>query len=151
MVSHQKATKSFSLFDIQEASTILRMATPPFTQNIPASHFDVDVLNCEYGSGKGGWAELFDYGRLRYHLRLDPSKDGKGVQDKLQKQLGQAVEEDDCEQADDCADECRRLMWPLVEHDYTSRSQHDASEIIKIEGQTVNGVLRPRQHDRIVA
>jgi len=123
------------------------MAIPPFTVNIPASHFDVDVLNCQYSSRKGGWEELFDYGRLRYHLRLEPSKDGNGVQDKLLKQLGRAVEEDDYDQVDDFADECRRLMWPLVERDYTSRSQHDASEIIKIEGQTVNGVLQPRQHD----
>ena len=59
------------------------MATPPFTTNIPASPLDVDVLNCQYSSRKGGWEELFDYGRLRYHLRLDPSKDGKGVQDEL--------------------------------------------------------------------
>jgi hypothetical protein len=57
------------------------------------------------------------------------------------------VTEDDYDRVGDCADECRRLMWPLVERDYTSRSKQDESEIIKIEGQTVNGVLRPRQHD----
>jgi tRNA A-37 threonylcarbamoyl transferase component Bud32 len=137
----------YSSFKRAFPSIVFRMASLPFTTSVPASPLDVDVLNCRYSSRKGGWEELFDYGRLRYHLRLDPSKDGKGVQDDLLKQLGRAVDEDDDEQVDDCADECRRLMWSLVEHDYTSRSKHDESEIIKIEGQTVNGVLRPRQHD----
>jgi hypothetical protein len=123
------------------------MSTPAFTTDIPASPLDIDVLNCQYSSSKGGWEELFDYGRLRYHLRLNPSKDGKGVQDELLRQLGRAVEEDDDDQVDDYADECRGLVWPLVERDYTSRSKHDESEIIKIEGQTVNGVLQSYQHD----
>jgi hypothetical protein len=38
-------------------------------------------------------------------------------------------------------------VWPLVKRDYTSRSKHDESEIIKIEGQTVNRVLQSYQHD----
>ena len=35
----------------------------------------------------------------------------------------------------------------LLESDYASRSNHDESEVIKIEGQTVDGVLQPRKHD----
>jgi len=66
--------------------------------NIPVSHLDVDVLNGRYSSSKGGWEELFDYGGLRYHLLLDPSKDGLGVQDEPLRQLGRAVEEDDYKQ-----------------------------------------------------
>jgi hypothetical protein len=81
------------------------MSTPAFTTDIPASSLDIDVLNCQYSSSKGGWEELFDYGRLRYHLRLNPSKDGKGVQDELLRQLGRAIEEDDGDQVDDYTDE----------------------------------------------
>jgi len=37
-------------------------------------------------------------------------------------------------------------MWPLVEHDYTPRSTTDKLEVIKIMGQTVNGVLDLKYH-----
>ena len=123
------------------------MATSPITTHVPESHFDIHVLNGQYSSGKGSWEELFDYGTTRYHLRLNPSKDGKGIQDELLKRLRRAVDEVDDDQVDDCADECRRLMWPLVKSDYSSRSKHPESEVIKIEGQTVDGVLQPRKHD----
>ena len=124
------------------------MATPPFTTNILASYLDINVLNCQYSSRKGGCEELFNYGTLWYHLRLDPSKDGKDDQDELLKQLGWAVEEDDYDQVDDYMDECQlRLMWPLIECNYTLRSKHCESEIIKIEKQTVNGILWLRQHE----
>lgn len=123
------------------------MAASSFTTNIPQSHFDIDVLNGQYSSGKGSWEELFDYGTSRYHLRLNPSKTGKGVQDELLERLGGAIDDGDDDQVDDCADECRSLMWPLLKSDYASRSKPDESEVIKIEGQTVDGVLKPRKHD----
>ena len=123
------------------------MATSPPATNVPESHLDIDVLNGRYSSGRGSWEELFDYGTTRYHLRLNPSNDGKGVQDELLQRLGRAVDEVDDDQVDDCADECRRLMWPLLKSHYSSRSKHAGSEVIKIEGQTIDGVLQPRKHD----
>lgn len=121
------------------------MASADFDMAVPSSPFDVDVLNCQYSSNSG-WEELFDYGELRYHLLLDANKDRLGVQDELLAQLGRAVEDDDDDEVQRWADECRKLMWPL-HHDYTSRSKLDASKVIRIEGITVNGILQPRQHD----
>jgi len=100
--------------------------------------------------GRGGWEEVFDYGGIRYHARLFPSEDGQGIQDKLLLSLARATEEYD-DIMDDYADECRCLIWPLIEQDYKSRPESDKNDLspkapVRIEGRTVNGELQAFPH-----
>ena len=119
--------------------------------NLPA-WATINPLNGCYGEGKGDWEELFDYGGIRYHACLYPSDDGNGVQDEILSRLGKASENND-DAMDDYADECRRLIWPLIERDCASRPQSEKSNIspfltVKIEGRTVDGILQAFQHNR---
>ena len=117
---------------------------------------NVRVVNGRYLRGKPGeWEELFDYGGIRYHACLSPSSDGKGIQDEILLLLGKACEEYDDDSIDDYADECRRLIWPLVELDYASRSQSVKMDLspckapVRIEGRTtVDGKLEAFSHER---
>lgn len=100
----------------------------------------------------GGWEELFDYGGIRYHGRLFPSADGKGIQDQLLLLLTKACEEDDDDMIEDYADECRHLIWSLIEQDYASHSQEEKVDlslskgVVKIEGRIVNGEFQAVSH-----
>jgi len=113
------------------------MASADFDMAVPSSPFDVDVLNCQYSSNSG-WEELFDYGELRYHLLLDANKDRLGVQHELLAQLGRAVEDDDDDEVQRWADECRKLMWPLIHHDYTSRPVPCENSVFRIETRRID-------------
>ena len=115
--------------------------------NTPNSPLDIEVLNCQYSGGSGGWEELFDYSGFRYHLRLNPSNDGKGIEDRLLGELGKAVDEDDDDDVENYVEECRTLMWPLLQTDYSSRCQLKTHEVIRIQGKTIEGVLQSRQHN----
>jgi tRNA A-37 threonylcarbamoyl transferase component Bud32 len=115
--------------------------------NTPDSPLDIEVLNCQYSGGSGGWEELFDYGGFRYHLRLNPSNDGKGVEDLLLRDLGKAVDEGDDDDVEHYAEECRTLMWPLLKTDYSSRPPFESQKVIRIQGKTVEGVVQPREHN----
>jgi hypothetical protein len=114
---------------------------------------NVKIINGEYSDRKGGWAELFEYGGVRYNALLQPSVDGRGVQDGLLRLLAKACEEDD-DRIDDYGDECRRLIWPLIKHDYASRTQLEKTDLspakrtVSIEGRTVNGELQAFSHTR---
>jgi tRNA A-37 threonylcarbamoyl transferase component Bud32 len=104
-----------------------------------------------YHRGRGGWQELFDYGGIRYHARLFPSLDGNGIQDDTLRLLTRASEEND-DIMDDYGDECRRLIWPLIEQDYTSRSESEKTDLspskatVRIEGRSVDGKLHAFTH-----
>jgi hypothetical protein len=53
---------------------------------------------------------------------------------------------------DDYADECRRLIWPLIEQEYASRSESEKTDLspskatVKIEGRMVDGKLQAFTH-----
>ena len=89
---------------------------------------NVRVVNSMYHRGRGGWQELFDYGGIRYHARLFPSLDGNGIQDDTLRLLARASEEND-DIMDDYGDECRRLIWPLIEQDYALRSESEKTDL----------------------
>jgi tRNA A-37 threonylcarbamoyl transferase component Bud32 len=114
---------------------------------------NVKIINGEYSEGKGGWAELFEYGGIRYNALLRPSVDRRGVQDGLLRLLAKACEEDD-DRIDDYGDECRRLIWPLIKHDYASRTQPEKTDLsptkkaVSIEGRTMDGELQAFSHTR---
>ena len=123
------------------------MTDSDLKMSIPASPLDVDILNCRYSGGSGGWEELFDYGGCRYHLRLNPSNHGKGAEDLLLRKLGNAVDEGSDDDVEYYAEECRTLMWPLLKIDYSSRPLLQTHEVIRIQGKTTKGVLQPFQHN----
>jgi len=112
---------------------------------------NIRVVDSRYHRGTGGWEELFDYGEVRYHARLFPNVDGKGIQDDLLLLLAKASEEDD-DIMDDYGEDCRRLVWPLIERDYASRTTTEKTDIspskpvVKIEGRTVDGKLQAFDH-----
>ena len=113
---------------------------------------NVNHVNSRYHEGRGGWEELFDYGGIRYHTRLSPSRDGNGIQDQLLLLLAKACEEND-DIMDDYGDECRRLIWPLIERDYASHTPSEKTDlsckpVVKIEGRTVHGTLQAFSHNR---
>ena len=105
------------------------------------------LVNGLYHERRGGWDELFDYGGVRYHARLFPNHDGKGIQNAILLSLGRACEQNN-DIMDDHADECRRLIWPLIQSDYASRPQSEKMNLspskttVKIEGRTVDGMLQ---------
>lgn len=86
---------------------------------------------------------------------LWPSQDGTGLQDAMLTSLARACEAID-DTMDDYADECRTLIWPLTEQDYASRPESQKTElgpqkkVIRIEGRTINGVLKAFKHKRIL-
>jgi hypothetical protein len=118
----------------------------------------VRPINGRYHRGSGGWEELFDFGGIRYHGRLFPSTDGKGIQDESLLLLATACEEEDDhddnreDMIEHYGEECRQLIWPLIEQDYASRSQEEkgdlspSKEVVRIEGRTIDGELRPFSH-----
>ena len=113
----------------------------------------VRIINGRYHKeAGGGWEELFDYGGIRYHARLFPTVDGNGIQDQLLLLLAKAYEEEDDDMIDDYADECRHLIWTLIEQDYASRPQEEKADlspskaVVKIEGRTFNGELQAFSH-----
>lgn len=114
---------------------------------------NVRIIDTGYYRGKGGWEELFDYGGIRYHALLWHSVDGKGIQDGLLLLLARACEEDE-DMIDDYGDECRRLIWPLIKQDYTSRPEPEktdlspSKQVVKIEGRTIDGELQAFSHTR---
>lgn len=56
----------------------------------------VRPINGRYHGGSGGgWEELFDFSDIRYHGRLFPSTDGRGIQDESLLLLATACEEED--------------------------------------------------------
>jgi serine/threonine protein kinase len=112
----------------------------------PVDYLDVYVLDNRYANGTGGWEEIFDYGGTVYHVRLSPSRDGKGIQDSLLKKLGNAIDMDEEDEVTEYADECRALIFPLVEAHYSSRCDVEPGLIVKLQGETVDGTLRPVQH-----
>jgi serine/threonine protein kinase len=117
---------------------------------VPVDYLDVDILDNRYTNGTGAWEEIFDYGGTLYHVRLSPSRDGKGIQDDILKKLGNAVDIDDEDGVTECADQCRALIFPLVEADYSSRSGVETKQTVKLQGETVAGTLRPVQHNSIL-
>jgi hypothetical protein len=116
---------------------------------------NASIVNSAYHQRSGGWEELFDYGGIRYHAILWPSKDGNGLQDRMLVSLARACERND-DIMDDYADECRSLIWPLIEQDYASRPQYEKTDlspkkkVVRIEGRTVNGVLKAVRHKKIL-
>jgi len=122
----------------------------PVSNSSPES-MNVRLVNGNYHQGTGGWEELFDYGGIRYHARLFPSLDGNGIQDKMLLSLARACEEKD-DIMDDYANDCRFLIWPLIEQDYVSRSPSEKTDLspskapVRIEGRTVNGELQAFTH-----
>ena len=123
------------------------------TDNIP-EWMDVKIINGLYSGARGSWAELFEYGGIRYNALLRPNVGGGGVQDALLRSLAKACEEDDDDRIDYYADDCRRLIWPLIKHDYASRTQLEKADLspakkaVPIEGRTVDGELRAFFHTR---
>jgi serine/threonine protein kinase len=117
---------------------------------VPVDYLDVEVLDNRYTNGTGGWEEIFDYGGMLYHVRLSPSRDGEGIQDDILKKLGNAVDMDDEDGVTECADQCRSLIFPLVEADYSSRFGVETKQTVKIQGETLAGTLRPVQHNSIL-
>jgi serine/threonine protein kinase len=123
------------------------------------SHFPewtyATIVNSGYHDDSGGWEEVFDYGGVRYHALLWPSQDGTGLQDAMLTSLARACEAND-DTMDDYADECRTLIWPLIEQDYASRPESQKTElgpqkkVIRIEGRTINGVLKAFKHKRVL-
>src|SRR5579862_4375497 len=110
------------------------------------------VVDGMYHQDRGGWEEVFDYRGLRYHVILWPSTDGTGLQDGLLSSLARACEAND-DIMDDYADQCRALIWPLIARDWASRpaSQktdlgHQKKKVIRVEGRTVNGVMKGFRH-----
>jgi hypothetical protein len=71
---------------------------------------DIKMINGVYSEGKGGWAELFEYGGIRYNALLRPSVDGRGVQDGLLRRLAKA-----CEGDDDSIDDSSKVEGMLTE------------------------------------
>lgn len=136
---------------IDHTDTRTSPQTAVMTHDSLSGWANVSHVNSGYRRGRGGWEELFDYGGIRYHARLFPSCDGKGIQDELLLLLAKACGEDD-DIMDDYGDECRRLIWPLIERDYSLRSESERTNlcpskaIVKIEGRTVNGELHAFSH-----
>ena len=115
---------------------------------------NVRVIDGEYSEGKGGWAELFEYGGILYNalLRPNPRAEGPWIQDRFLLLLARAFEAEDDDGMDEYADECRRLIWPLIERDYASRTPQEKTDLspskkaVRIEGRTVDGQLRAFSH-----
>ena len=138
-------------FSYGPTNTVARRETGSFADmSVPPDHLDVDVLDNRYADGTGGWEEIFDYGGTLYHVRLSPSRDGKGIQDDILKRLGNAVDMDDEDGVTEYADQCRALIFPLVEADYLSRSGVETKETVKLQGETIAGTLRPVRHNSIL-
>ena len=113
---------------------------------LPESHLDVDILNGRYTNGTGVWEELFDYDDVQYHLRLDSTSDGNGIQDSYLEKLERALDGTDEDEIENQVEECRALMWPLVKTDYSSRT-HKPDEIVRIQGTTIDGQLQSITHN----
>jgi serine/threonine protein kinase len=115
----------------------------------------VRVINAGYLNRRGGWQEIFDYAGVRYQALLSPSADRKGVQDELLSLLAWACDEDE-DMIDGYGDECRCLIWPLIEQDYESRTARlpdnadllRSKVLVRIEGRTINGQLQAFPHTR---
>jgi hypothetical protein len=113
------------------------------------------IVNGAYHQRSRGWEELFDYHGIRYHAILWHSKDGNGLQDRMLVSLACACDEND-DIIDDYTDECRSLIWPLIEQDYALRPQSEKTDltpkkkVVRIEGRTVNRVLKAFRHKQIL-
>jgi len=114
----------------------------------------VNIIDGEYSEGKGGWAELFEYRGILYNALLRPNVNRPGIQDELLVLLARAIENNDDDGMDEYGDECRRLIWPLIEKDYASRTTQEkinlspSKQAVCIEGRTIEGELRAFSHTR---
>ena len=123
------------------------------SDNIP-EWMNVKIINGLYSGARGGWQELFEYGGIRYNSFLRPNVDGGEFRTRCCGRLQKASEEGDDDRIDDYADDCRRLIWPLIKHDYASRTQLEkpdlspTKKVVPIEGRTVDGELQAFCHTR---
>src|SRR5947207_4934727 len=110
-------------------------------------------LRSIYRDGGGDFEELLQYGDFRYHLLLKfNSVEPNCVENIALKKVYDAMTQyDDQDAVQFAAGECLDIFWTFIETDYESRlrsnTNPNATNVIKLQVLTREGVLRTVEHD----